>query len=132
MILLALFLSLAAAKAPELKTEDQKSLYAIGFVVGSRNLGPLSLKPDEMKIVEQGLADGAEGKKAAIDVDKQMEAVNKFAQGRSNAAADKEKVAGREYADKAAKEQGAQKLPDGLVFKTLSRATALRRPQPTR
>ncbi|MFN2548757.1 MAG: FKBP-type peptidyl-prolyl cis-trans isomerase [Myxococcales bacterium] len=105
--------------ASDLKTEDQKSLYAIGYVVGSRNLGPLSLKPDELKIVEQGIADGANGKKAPLDVDKQMDAVNKFAQARSSAAADKEKVAGREYADKAAKEPGAQKLPDGLVYKTL-------------
>src|SRR4051812_7778032 len=115
MVLLALALLLAA----DLKTEDQKSLYAIGYIVGSRNLGPLNLKPDEMKIVEQGLADGAAGKKAAVDVDKQMDSVNKLAQARSNALADKEKVAGREYAEKAAKEQGATKLPDGLVYKTL-------------
>lgn len=121
---------LLAAPASDLKTDDQKSLYAIGYVVGSRNLGPLSLKPEEMKIVEQGLADGATGKKAAIDVEGQMEAVNKFAQGRSSAAADKEKVAGREYADKAAKESGAQKLPDGLVFKTLKPGDGAS-PQPT-
>jgi FKBP-type peptidyl-prolyl cis-trans isomerase FkpA len=108
-----------AASATDLKTDDQKSLYAIGFVVGSRNLGPLNLKPDELKIVEQGIADGAAGKKAPIDVEAQMEAVNKFAQGRSNAAADKEKVAGREYLAKAAKEPGVTKLPSGLVYKTL-------------
>ncbi|TMA19131.1 MAG: FKBP-type peptidyl-prolyl cis-trans isomerase [Deltaproteobacteria bacterium] len=117
-MILALVLSLLAA-APDLKTDDQKSLYAIGYVVGSRNLGPLSLKPEELKLVEQGIADGANGKKAVIDVEKQMDAVNKFAQTRSNAAADKEKVAGREYAEKAAKESGATKLPDGLIFKTL-------------
>ena len=117
-MILALVLSLLAA-APDLKTDDQKSLYAIGYVVGSRNLGPLSLKPEELKVVEQGIADGANGKKAVIDVEKQMDAVNKLAQTRSNAAADKEKVAGREYAEKAAKEPGATKLADGLVFKTL-------------
>lgn len=118
MALLAIVLSLVAAA--DLKTDDQKSLYAIGYVVGSRNLGPLNLKPDELKLVEQGLADGASGKKASIDVDKQMEAVNKFAQGRSSAAADKEKIAGREYLDKAAKEPGASKLPSGLIYKTLT------------
>ena len=117
-MILALVLSLLAA-APDLKTDDQKSLYAIGYVVGSRNLGPLSLKPEELKVVEQGIADGAAGKKAAIDVEKQMDAVNKLAQARSGAVADKEKVAGREYAEKAAKEPGATKLADGLVFKTL-------------
>ena len=118
-LLLAFALPLAASAA-DLKTDDQKSLYAIGFVVGSRNLGPLNLKPEEMKIVEQGIADGAIGKKAALDVDAQMEAVNKFAQARSNAAADKEKVAGRAYLDKAAKEPGVTKLPSGLIYKTLT------------
>jgi len=100
----------SAASAQQLKTDDEKSLYAIGFIVGSRNLGPLNLKPDEMKIVERGLADGASGKKAAMDVEAQMEKVNAFAQGRSSAAADKEKVAGREIAEKAAKEPGAKKF----------------------
>jgi FKBP-type peptidyl-prolyl cis-trans isomerase FkpA len=100
----------SAASAQQLKTDDEKSLYAIGFIVGSRNLGPLNLKPDEMKIVERGLADGASGKKAAMDVEAQMEKVNAFAQGRSSAAADKEKVAGREFAEKAAKEPGAKKF----------------------
>jgi FKBP-type peptidyl-prolyl cis-trans isomerase FkpA len=100
----------SAASAQQLKTDDEKSLYAIGFIVGSRNLGPLNLKPEEMKIVERGLADGASGKKAAVDVEAQMEKVNAFAQGRSSAAADKEKVAGREFAEKAAKEPGAKKF----------------------
>jgi FKBP-type peptidyl-prolyl cis-trans isomerase FkpA len=122
LLVLAIALPLAA-RAAELKTDDQKSLYAIGYVVGSRNLGPLNLKPDEMKIVQQGLTDGASGKKAALDVDAQMEAVNKFAQARSNAAADKEKVAGRSYLEKAAKEPGATKLPSGLIYKTLTPGT---------
>jgi FKBP-type peptidyl-prolyl cis-trans isomerase FkpA len=100
----------SAASAQQLKTDDEKSLYSIGFIVGSRNLGPLNLKPEEMKIVERGVADGASGKKAAVDVEAQMEKVNAFAQGRSSAAADKEKVAGREFAEKAAKEPGAKKF----------------------
>lgn len=99
-----------AASAQQLKTDDEKSLYAIGYVVGSRNLTPLSLKPEELKIVERGLSDGASGKKPAIDVDAQMEKVNKFAQGRQGASAEREKKTGEEYAEKAAKEPGAEKL----------------------
>jgi len=49
-----------------------------------------------------------------------MEKINAFAQARSSAGADKEKVAGREYAEKAAKEPGASKLPSGVVYKTLT------------
>jgi FKBP-type peptidyl-prolyl cis-trans isomerase FkpA len=109
-LLLVCALLSSAASAQQLKTDDEKSLYAIGFIVGSRNLGPLNLKPEEMKIVERGLADGASGKKAAMDVEAQMEKVNAFAQGRSSAAADKVKVAGREFAEKAAKEPGAKKF----------------------
>src|ERR1700682_4932753 len=123
----ALLFSLAVS-AQQLKTDDEKSLYAIGYVVGSRNLLPLNLKPNEREIVKRGMIDGATGKKAAIEVEAQMEKVNTFAQGRSSAAADKEKVAGRESAEKAAKEPGAKK--SSLVIKTLSPGNGPS-PQPT-
>jgi FKBP-type peptidyl-prolyl cis-trans isomerase FkpA len=116
----AVLFSLSASAEQALKTDDEKSLYAIGFLVGSRNIAPLSLKPSELEIVKRGLSDGALGKKAVVEPEAQMEKVNAFAQKRSSAGADKEKSAGREFADKAAKEQGASKLPDGLVYKTLT------------
>jgi FKBP-type peptidyl-prolyl cis-trans isomerase FkpA len=109
-----------SASAQTLKTDDEKSLYSIGYLVGSRNLAPLSLKPNELEIVKRGLSDGATGKKAQVEPETQMDKVNAFAQARSSAGADKEKVAGREYAEKAAKEQGATKLPSGVVYKTLT------------
>jgi FKBP-type peptidyl-prolyl cis-trans isomerase FkpA len=117
--LLAAAVSLSAS-AQALKTDEEKSLYAIGYIVGSRNLAPLSLKPGELDIVKRGLSDGATGKKAQVDPESQMEKVNAFAQARSSAGADKEKVAGREFAEKAAKEAGATKLPSGVVYKTLT------------
>src|SRR5438552_16485813 len=116
---LAAGLSLSAS-AQALKTDDEKSLYAIGFLVGSRNIAPLSLKPSELEIVKRGLSDGALGKKPVVEPETQMEKVNAFAQKRSSAGADKEKVAGREFADKAAKEPGVTKLADGLAYKTLT------------
>jgi FKBP-type peptidyl-prolyl cis-trans isomerase FkpA len=119
---LAVFLSLSAS-AQSLKTDDEKSLYAIGYLMGSRNLAPLALKPNELEIVKHGISDGATGKKAQVEPEQQMEKVNAFAQARSAAGADREKEAGRAYAEKAAKEQGATKLPSGLVFKTLTAGT---------
>src|SRR3954447_14296949 len=113
------FLVSVSAAAQALKTDDEKSLYAIGYLVGSRNLGPLTLKPHELEIVKRGLSDGAAGKKAVVEPEQQMEKVNAFAQARSSAQADKEKTAGRDYLEKAAKEPGAQKLPSGLIYKTL-------------
>ncbi len=116
---LALLVPLAAS-AQALKTDDEKSLYAIGYLIGSRNLQPLSLKPHELQLVQRGLSDGATGKKAQVEPEQQMEKINAFAQARSAAGADKEKTAGRAYAEKAAKEPGAVQLPGGIVFKTLT------------
>ncbi|HZX93477.1 MAG TPA: FKBP-type peptidyl-prolyl cis-trans isomerase [Myxococcales bacterium] len=116
---LALLVS-ASASAQALKTDDEKSLYAIGYLVGSRNLGPLNLKPHELEIVKHGITDGASGKKAQVEPEGQMEKVNAFAQSRSSAQAEKEKSAGKEYLEKAAKEPGVQKLPSGLIYKTLT------------
>jgi len=116
---LALLFS-AAASAQALKTDDEKTLYAIGYLVGSKNLTPFNLKPHEMEIVKRGFADGATGKKAQVEPDEQMDKIKALAQARSAAIADKEKSAGREFVEKAAKEPGAQKLPSGVVYKTLT------------
>jgi FKBP-type peptidyl-prolyl cis-trans isomerase FkpA len=119
-LVLLLSLSLPAA-AQQLKTDDEKSFYALGYLMGSRNLQQFSLKPAELEIVKRGLTDGATGKKAQVEPDQQqMEKLQALAQTRSAAGAEKEKEAGRAYADKAAKEAGATKLPDGLVYKTLT------------
>ena len=39
---------LLAVSATDPKTDDEKSLYAIGYLIGSRNLAQFQLKPDEM------------------------------------------------------------------------------------
>jgi len=91
---LALAVSLAfslSASAQALKTDDEKSLYAIGYLVGSRSFAAMSLKPNELEIVKRGLSDGASGKKAQVEPESQ-----------------------------AAKEPGASKLPSGIVYKTLT------------
>jgi FKBP-type peptidyl-prolyl cis-trans isomerase FkpA len=111
-VLVTALLASLCAKAETPKTDDEKTLYAIGFLVGGRQLAPLSLKPNELKMVQQGIADGASGKKAVIDTDAQNEKLNTFAKTRSEASAaasaEKEKVAAKEYWDKASKEPGVQ------------------------
>jgi FKBP-type peptidyl-prolyl cis-trans isomerase FkpA len=107
-----------AARAQALKTEDDKTLYAIGYLTGGR-LQFLQLKPAELKVVEQGFHDAATGAKAKVDVEQRQDAMNKLAQARSSAAADKEKNASKDFLAKAAQEKGAQKLPSGLIIKVL-------------
>jgi FKBP-type peptidyl-prolyl cis-trans isomerase FkpA len=54
--------------------------------------------------------------------------VQQLAMGRANKRAETEKAGAKDFLDKAAKEEGAQKLPSGLVFKTVKPGTG---PNPT-
>ena len=57
--LLALVLlgSVTFAADAELKTDDDKTFYALGIAL-SRNLAVFNLKPEELELVKQGLTDG--------------------------------------------------------------------------
>ena len=77
-------LALLTDQRQKQQTDDEKSLYAIGYLVGSRNLQSLSLKPQELEIVKRGLTDGATGKKAQVEPEAQMEKVNAFASARAS------------------------------------------------
>jgi FKBP-type peptidyl-prolyl cis-trans isomerase FkpA len=107
-----------AARAQAPKTEDDKTLYAIGFITGGR-VQFLKLSASELKAVEQGFHDAAAGAKPKVELEERQEAINKLAQARTNAAAEKEKAASKDFLAKAAQEKGAQKTASGLVIKVL-------------
>jgi FKBP-type peptidyl-prolyl cis-trans isomerase FkpA len=115
------------------KTDDEKNLYVIGYISGVR-LHQLQLSKSEQKMVEQGFRDAISGAKGKVDSNGRQEKVNAFAQSRFQAAASKnaaeaakkagpEKEKGKAFADKAAKEPGAQRLPSGVVYKTVKPGT---------
>ncbi|HYZ88585.1 MAG TPA: FKBP-type peptidyl-prolyl cis-trans isomerase [Myxococcales bacterium] len=106
------------ARAQPLNTEDDKTLYAIGYLEGQK-MSVLNLKPNEAKVVQEGFHDATTGAKAKLDVDQRRDAINKLAQARQAAGAEKEKTASKDFLAKAAQEKGAQKLPSGLVFKVI-------------
>jgi FKBP-type peptidyl-prolyl cis-trans isomerase FkpA len=129
-----------AARAQALKSEDDKTLYAIGYRVG-QNVQFLQLKPNELKIVEQGFRDAATSAKAKVDPAERQDAMQAMARTRGeasmkqkDAAAEKtagpEKEKGHAYAAKAEKEPGAQKLSDGIVLKVTKPGTGPT-PKPT-
>jgi FKBP-type peptidyl-prolyl cis-trans isomerase FkpA len=122
-ILLAFVLLLpVASRAQPLKNDEEKTLYALGLIMGG-NLKAMSLKPAEVELVKRGMSDAAQGKKEQVSLEEYGPKVQQFAQGRSSAAADKEKAASKEFQAKMAKEQGATQLPSGLILKTLKPGT---------
>lgn len=122
--LAALFLGLAipacmgagsAAKPVELKTEDDKILYALGVSLGA-NIQPYGLSAAEMDFVNKGFADGALGNKQEVDMQVYGPKIRDMMQAHLAKKSEAEKVRSKEYLDKAAKEAGAQVMPSGLIY----------------
>ncbi|HKC24107.1 MAG TPA: FKBP-type peptidyl-prolyl cis-trans isomerase [Thermoanaerobaculia bacterium] len=117
-----------ASSSGELKTDEEKTMYAIGLVI-SRNLGPFTLTDHELELVKMGLADGVH-KTPKVPIDVYGPKVNELAKQRSQAAAATEKKAGEGFLAKAGAEKGAVKKPSGLVFLEL-KAGSGPTPKPT-
>jgi hypothetical protein len=67
----------AFAAAPEPKTEDDKTMYALGALV-SRNFKDFKLSADQVKQVQVGMTDSLTGKKLTVDMEKQTPKVQEF------------------------------------------------------
>jgi len=108
----------ANVAAQDLKSDEDKTLYALGLAMG-RQLQTLELSPEQAEFVKRGLSDVIAGRKPAVELEAYQQKVQAFANGRRLAQADKAAGAGRAFADKAAKEKGAVKTDSGLVFLSL-------------
>ncbi len=114
--------SLASGAAPELKTEEQKTLYAIGLAF-SNGLAPFALTEAELEIVKAGMTDGVLNRDRKVDLQAYGPKIQELQKTRVAAAAVGEKKSGQAYLDKAAGEQGATKTASGLVVTTLKPGT---------
>lgn len=105
----------AAASAVEPKTDDEKTLYAMGIVMG-RNLTPLGLSEADLEMLKLGMADEALGKEKKVKLEEFGPKIQAFAQARAGAIAAKEKQASEAFLATAASAKGAQKKPSGLIY----------------
>ena len=121
--LAAVLIGIAAqTSAAELKSDDEKALYALGAVVAN-NIVPFNLTPAELEIVKAGFSDAALQKKLALTPTDYFPKLNELQQTRMAAAAAVEKKAGQAYLDKAAGVKGVTKTPSGIVITTLKPGT---------
>ena len=117
-----------ASSAPvKLDTEDQKTLYALGLLIGN-NIKPFALTPDELAFVKAGLSDAAANANPQVPIETYGPKVNELAQKRSAAAAEGAKKKGQEFADKVAAEKDAKKLASGVIIRMINPGTG---PNPT-
>ncbi len=114
--------AVAGAAGPDLKTEDQKTLYALGLVI-SQNLASFNLNPSDLESVLAGVSDGVLKKDLKVDVQAYAPKNSQLQASRAGATAAVEKKAGQAFLDKAASEKGATKTASGLIITTLKPGT---------
>jgi FKBP-type peptidyl-prolyl cis-trans isomerase FkpA/FKBP-type peptidyl-prolyl cis-trans isomerase FklB len=120
-VALALFVAAGPVAAQELKTDQDKALYALGATLGSR-LGPFALTAAELELVKAGLSDGALGK-PKLDPLAYRAQIQQLQTSRAATVAAAEKKASEGFLAKAAAEPGAKRTGSGLVIKTLTAGT---------
>jgi FKBP-type peptidyl-prolyl cis-trans isomerase FkpA len=108
----------ALAQAPPLKTEEDKTLYALGLLV-SRSLANFNLTEAELATVLAGIGDGVRKHEPKVDLQAYGPKVHALHAARVGASSEAEKKAGDTFLAKAAGERGATKLSSGLVMSTL-------------
>lgn len=119
----------APAAGPEPKSEDEKTLYALGLAL-SQNLAPFALSEAELELVKAGLTDGALGRARKVDLQTYGPKIQGLQQARAAVTAATEKKAGEAVLAKAAAEKGATKTASGLVVVVIKPGTG-EAPQPT-
>src|SRR5204862_3681855 len=94
----------AAAGPQKLDTDEQKTLYALGQLLG-RNIKGFALKPEELELVKAGLTDAVNDAKPQVELETFGPKVNELAQARAAIVATESKKKGQEFADNVAKQK---------------------------
>src|SRR3989454_10113082 len=108
----------AGAAGPDLTSEDQKTLYALGLVI-SQNLSSFNLSQTELDAVLAGVSDGVLKKEFKVDMKGYGPKITALQTARARAAAAVEKKMGQTDLDKGAAGKRGTKTASGLVITTL-------------
>jgi FKBP-type peptidyl-prolyl cis-trans isomerase FkpA len=108
---------LTACGSTGVETEEQKNLYALGLSLAER-LGPFKgqLTPEELEPVKRGLLDVAREQEPAVALGEYLPKVGAMSERMRGRAA-------KAYLDRAAEEEGARRLPSGVVYQELREGT---------
>jgi len=117
-IALITLLAMPVFAADQPKSEDQKTLYAVGLAV-AKQISVFNLTPAEFDFVKQGITDGVTGNTPLVDLDAYSQRIQGLALARRDAQGKKLAASAKDFVDKAAKEKGAAKTASGLIYLSL-------------
>jgi FKBP-type peptidyl-prolyl cis-trans isomerase FkpA len=120
---------LAGGSSAKPSTEDEKTLYALGLIIG-RNVATFNLTQHDLDLVISGLSDSVLKKTPAVELEKYGPKVDELARSRANARATAEKERSKSIVEAAAREPGAVKTDSGMVIRTTKPGTG-ESPKPT-
>ncbi len=109
-------------KSIKLENEDDKTFYAMGFMLGS-NLQRLNLSDKEMSALYKGLAASAKNEKSEVAMETYQQKIQGLFKERMDKAAVKEKETGKAFLEKFAKEEGVKTTASGLSYKVIKEGT---------
>lgn len=123
-LLLAAVLSCSPAEktAPSLQTEEERTLYALGFSL-SGSLRPFSLTESETELVLLGLRDGVLGQEAQIPVREYGAKVQSLRSERLRARSEKERAESTAFLEEMAAKEGALRTESGLIVQEITPGT---------
>lgn len=118
----ALLVALPAFSADDIKTDDQKFSYAIGFQIG-QNLKNQGLADVDVKALSQAVSDVLQGKDLKLSMEEMQQAVQ-AKQSKMMAARDAEgekaKVAGEKFLAENKSKPGVKTLDSGIQYKVIT------------
>jgi len=100
-------------------SEDEKTIYALGAMLGQRAVQPLRLSEAELEILQKGIASTASGGEPELSVEEYGPKFEAFMQARAAAGAVEEKEKSQAFLSDAEGAEGAVKMESGLVYRTL-------------
>jgi FKBP-type peptidyl-prolyl cis-trans isomerase FkpA len=115
-------MSAVTTSGQELKTDEQRILYALGLAV-SQSLSVFALSPAELETVKAGLTDGILNRERKVDLQVYGPRIQELQTARASAAAAVEKKTAQAFLDKAAAEKGASKTASGLIISPMTPGT---------
>jgi FKBP-type peptidyl-prolyl cis-trans isomerase FkpA len=106
-------------KSIKLKTEEDKTFYAMGVMLGS-NLARLNLTDAEIASLYKGLHASAKGQDPEVDMQVYQPKIQTMFRDRMQKSAQNQKKGGQEYLEKFLKDnKDAKKTKSGLVYQVL-------------
>lgn len=106
----------ASGEEPVPKTDEEKTLYFIGVLLGKNAAYRFSPRPDEIPMIQAGLVAALEGREMQLDENVYGPMLNELANVRMAEAVEREKAAGKAFREEFASQEGAVTTESGLVF----------------